>query len=376
MAISIVVLEGDQTGQELLEQALRVLDRDVVGIDVELERFDLSLEQRRDTANGVVLEAAAAMRETGLGIKAATVTPEEAGDVGSPNRILREAVDGKVIVRTGRRLPGVSTIAGVHHPISVVRMAVDDAYGAEERREGEYGSAGEVAYRTERISRSTCRAVAEYSFRTAERTGARVYGGPKWTVSPVYEGMLKEEMDGAAERHPEVAYQPVLIDATYAGLLSGAADAPLVIPALNRDGDCLSDMVLPMFGSIAGAESVLLAFAETFETTVAMAEAPHGTAPALEGKDLANPLAMILACGAVLRHAADRYGAESGGEDADGEVLRPEAERASRAIYEAALETVGAGVKTPDLGGHAGTTEFTGSVIERVRTKLDVWSSL
>jgi isocitrate/isopropylmalate dehydrogenase len=376
MAISIVVLEGDQTGQELLEQALRVLDRDVLGIDVELERFDLSLEQRRDTANGVVLEAAAAMRETGLGIKAATITPEGAGDVGSPNRILREAVDGKVIVRTGRRLPGVSTIAGVHHPIAVVRMAVDDAYGAEERREGDSGSAGEIAYRTERISRSTCRAVAEYSFRTAERTAARVYGGPKWTVSPVYEGMLKEEMDGAAERHRQVAYQPVLIDATYAGLLSGAADAPLVIPALNRDGDCLSDMVLPMFGSIAGAESMLLAFGETFETTVAMAEAPHGTAPALEGKDLANPLAMILACGAVLRHAADRCGAEQEGEEAAREVPRSEAERASRAIYEAALETVGAGVKTPDLGGHAGTTEFTDSVIERVRTKLDVWSSL
>jgi len=165
-----------------------------------------------------------------------------------------------------------------------------------------------VAFRKERITRSTCRAVAEYAFRTAERMGARVYGGPKWTVSPVYEGMLKEELDAAAERHPETEYRPVLIDATYAGLLSGATDAPLVIPALNRDGDCLSDLVLPMFGSIAGAESVLLAFDEDYEVTVAMAEAPHGTAPALQGKDLADPVAMILACGALLRHGADRHG--------------------------------------------------------------------
>ena len=43
-------------------------------------------------------------------------------------------------------------------------------------------------------------------------------------MSPVYEGMLKEEMDAAAERHPEVAYEPLLIDATYAGLLTGRAD--------------------------------------------------------------------------------------------------------------------------------------------------------
>jgi len=361
-AIRVVVLEGDETGQELLEQSLRVLDGGLLGLDLELQRFDLSLESRRASANRIVDEAAVAMSAAGLGLKAATITPEGAGDVGSPNRILREEVDGKVIVRTGRRLPGVAPIAGVHHPISVVRMAVEDAYGAAERREGEPGSADEVAYRTEHITRSTCHAVAEFAFRTAVKMDARVYGGPKWTVSPVYEGMLKEELDAAAARHPEIEYRPVLIDATYAGLLSGATEVPLVIPALNRDGDCLSDLVLPMFGSIAGAESVLLAFDENYDTTVAMAEAPHGTAPALLGKDLANPLAMILACGALLRHAADRHG--------------PSCERASRAIYEGTLETIASGTRTPDLGGGAGTTEFTNAVVDRVATKLDVWSSL
>ena len=139
----------------------------------------------------------------------------------------------------------------------------------------------EIAYRTERISRRVCRAVAEHSFQTAEALGAKVYGGPKWTVSPVYEGMLKEEMDAAAERHPEIAYEPVLIDATYAGLVSGAASEPLVIPTLNRDGDLLSDLVMPMFGSIAGAESILLSLDDDLEVAAAMAEAPHGTAPAL-----------------------------------------------------------------------------------------------
>ena len=253
-------------------------------------------------------------------------------------------------------------MAGVHHPIAVVRMAVEDAYGAEQWREGPEGSAEEVAYRREKITRSTCRAVAEYAFRTAEEIHGRVYGGPKWTVSPVYEGMLKEEMDAAARRHPDVPYQPVLIDATYAGLIGGAGDAPLVIPALNRDGDCLSDLVLPMFGSIAGAESVLLSFDAGYNTTVAMAEAPHGTAPALMGKDVANPMAMILACGAILRQAAERG--------------RPEINSASRAIYEGTLEAAAAGVRTPDLGGHATTTEFTSEVLGRVRTKLEVWSTM
>src|SRR3954453_10518362 len=223
-AVRIIVLEGDETGQELLEQGVRLLDPAVTGVGVELARRDLSLENRRATGNDVVVEAGRAIRESGFGVKAATVTPEGTDDVGSPNRILREELDGKVIIRTGRRIPGVTPIAGVHYPISVCRMAVGDAYGAEQWREGE-GDA-EVAFRTERISREVCRAVAEHSFRTARKIHGRVYGGPKWTVSPVYEGMLKEELDSASERHPEVPYQPVLIDATYAGLVSGSADAP------------------------------------------------------------------------------------------------------------------------------------------------------
>jgi isocitrate dehydrogenase (NAD+) len=363
MALRVVVLEGDETGQELLEAALRVFEPDVLGMEIEQERFDLGLEKRRETGNEVVHEAARAMREAGYGIKAATITPEGKDDVGSPNRILREEVGGKVIVRTGRRIPGVvGPVSGVFHPIAVVRMAIEDAYGAKQWREGSEGSPDEVAFRTEKVTRSTCHAVAEYAFQTAERMGARVYGGPKWTVSPVYEGLLKEEMDAAASRHPDVTYEPVLIDATYAGLLTGATETPLVIPALNRDGDCLSDMVLPMFGSIAGAESVLLAFDDDYDVDVAMAEAPHGTAPSLMGKDLANPMAMLLACGAVLGYAGASGFAG--------------AERASRAIYEGVLETVATGVRTIDLGGHATTTEFTDAVVDKVRTKVDVWSSL
>jgi isocitrate dehydrogenase (NAD+) len=355
--IRIAVLEGDETGQELLDASLRVLDPSIIGLELELRRFDLSLGNRRATANEVCAEAAAAMREAGLGLKAATITPEGPDDVGSPNRLIREGIDGTVIVRTGRRIPGVTPVAGVYHPISVCRMAVGDAYGAKQWREREDDD--EIAYRTERISRRVCAAVAEHSFRVAADLGGKVYGGPKWTVSPVYEGMLKEEIDAAAERHPEVTYEPVLIDATYAGLVSGAATEPLVIPTLNRDGDLLSDLVMPMFGSIAGAESVLLALDEELRPRVAMAEAPHGTAPALQGKDIANPMAMILATAAVLHHAGER-GAEGAG-------------RASRAIYEAALEGAAAGVRTPDLGGQAGMSEVSEDVAGRAAAKLEAW---
>ena len=352
---SIVVLEGDETGQELLEEALRAIAPEVTGLELSLQRFDLSLEERRRTQNAVVHEAAAAVREAGRGLKAATITPEGRGDVGSPNRILREEMGARVILRTGRRIPGVVPLAGAHAPISIVRMAVGDAYGAEEWREGD--GEDEAAFRTERIERGVCRSVAEFAFRHAARSGATVFGGPKYTVSPTYEGMLKEEMDAAAERHPDVEYRPQLIDATFALLLSSGGDS-LVIPALNRDGDILSDLVLPLFGSIAGGESLLLAFDDEFVPRAVVAEAAHGTAPALLGKNVANPMAMILAAAALLSYGDDR------------------AQAAARAIRESCFEAVTAGVRTADLSGHAGTTEFTDEVIERTRTKLEIWTTI
>jgi len=353
---TIVVMEGDQTGQELLVEAMRVLNPAVTRVDVQFDHYDLSLENRRITSNQIVHDAAQAMKKHGLGIKAATITPDIQGDVGSPNAILRSEIDGTVIVRTGRRLPGVLPVGGVSAPMSVVRMAVGDAYGAKEWREGE--GYDEVSYRTETINRGICRMVAEFAFRHARKMGAKVFGGPKYTVSPVYEGMFKEEMDAASKKYSDVRYEPQLIDATYALLLARASE-PLVIPALNRDGDCLSDLVLAFYGSIAGSESLLIAFDENFEPKVVMTEAPHGTAPSLQGKNIANPLAMILAGASILTY-----------------LHTPAANRASRAIYEAAFEALHDGTRTPDLGGGATTSEFVDTVIRRVQSKVEVWETL
>ena len=183
-----------------------------------------------------------------------------------------------------------------------------------------------------------------------------MYGGPKWTVSPVYEGMLKEEMDAAAGRHPDVRYSPVLIDATYAGLVGPRPDAPLVIPALNRDGDCLSDLVLPLFGSIAGAESVLLALDAELR-----AQRGHG-------RGAARHRARAARQGRGQPDGHDPGRGRAAG--VRGRARPPGTRPASEAIYAAVLDAVEDGVSTPDLGGHASTTEFTDAVIERVKRTL------
>jgi isocitrate/isopropylmalate dehydrogenase len=200
--------------------------------------------------------------------------------------------------------------------------------------------------------------VAEFAFQYAARIDAKVFGGPKYTVSPVYEGMFKEELDAAAKRYPSVRYDPQLIDATYALLLETTGES-LVIPALNRDGDSMSDLVLKMFGTIAGSESVILSFDDSLQPCAVVAEAPHGTAPSLQGKNIANPVAMIMAVATILSYLND-----------DQTTL------VCRAIRESTLEAIYEGVRTADLGGQATTTEFTDEVIHRVRAKLAVWDAL
>jgi isocitrate dehydrogenase (NAD+) len=125
---------------------------------------------------------------------------------------------------------------------------------------------------------------------------------------------------------------------------------PLVIPSLNRDGDLLSDLVLQMFGSIAGSESMVISLNQDGIIDCVMAEAPHGTAPSLEGKNVANPMAMILAAAGLLGHMDEK-----------------ELKTASRAIYEATLEAVYDGVRTADLTGSSATDQFTNEVIRRVK---------
>ena len=94
-----------------------------------------------------------------------------------------------------------------------------------------------------------------------------------------------------------------------------------------------------------------------------MAEAPHGTAPALQGKDIANPMAMILACGAVLHYAGVRG-------------LRGRRARLARDLRVGARGDARPACARPTWAATPPRSGFTTEVIARVRTKIDVWSSL
>ena len=212
----------------------------------------------------------------------------------------------------------------------------------------------ESAWRTERIDRNICQSVAEFAFVTAASMDGLVYGGPKWTVSAIYEGMLKEEMDSAASRHPDVAYHPMLIDAAYAGLMTEQWDRRVVIPSLNRDGDCLSDLVLAMFGSIAGAESVLLALDERTSPNGRYGRSTARDRPVTRGKERGQSHGHV--AGVRRGPGTRRY---PGG--------RPERRRLARDCAAPRSSTAMDGIRCFDLGGSASTSEVVDEVVSRMR---------
>ena len=164
-------------------------------------------------------------------------------------------------------------------------------------------------------------------------------------------------MDAAAERHPDVAYEPLLIDATYAGLITGRADAPLVIPALNRDGDLLER---------PGPAPVRL----DRRRRVDPARPRRGPQP--DGGDGRGPARHRPRPGGQGRRQPDGDDPRRAAPSSASPARRGDEARrgASAAIYDAVMETTAAGIRTPDLKGHASTTEFTDAVIERVRERL------
>ena len=202
-----------------------MLDPDVIGLELELERYDLSLEHRRATDNAVVDEAAAAMRESGLrhqggddharGQGRRRLAQPDPARGASTARSSSAPAGGS---RASRRSPACTTRSPSCAWPSRTPTAPSSGARAPRAR------ADEIAYRTEKITRSTCRAVAEYAFRTARsRWAARSTAGRSGRSRPSTRACSRRRWTPPPRAIPTSRYQPVLIDATYAGLITGAA---------------------------------------------------------------------------------------------------------------------------------------------------------
>ncbi|MFC8528603.1 isocitrate/isopropylmalate dehydrogenase family protein [Nocardia sp. NPDC057227] len=246
-------------------------------------------------------------------------------------------------IRPARAFPGVRA-AAPDIDLVIVRENTEGFYADRNMAigSGEFAPTPDVALSVGLITRAGSTAIAHEAFRLARARRGHLTIVHKANVLPLTMGLFRSVCYEIAAEYPEVAVSDEHVDAAAAHLVRAPADYDVLVTE-NLFGDILSDLAGELSGSLGIAPSV------NCSARKAMAQAVHGAAPDIAGRGIANPVALQGSAALLLRRLGER--------GADPRVLT------AAGALEAALGAVlAAGVATPDLGGTATTSEFTGAV--------------
>ena len=225
--------------------------------------------------------------------------------------------------------------------IMIVRELTGGIYfGERGMREGKWG---EEAYDTECYSRMEIERIAKVAFETARKRGKRVTSIDKANVLESSR-LWRKIMHETAEKYPDIEYSDMLVDNAAMQLVRNPAQFDVIVTS-NMFGDILSDEASQITGSIG-----MLPSASLGETARGLYEPIHGSAPDIAGQNKANPIATILSAAMMLLHS---FG------------LSEESE----AIVGAVDAVLNEGYRTADLSHGApalGTVEITDKILERI----------
>ena len=344
--MKILVLPGDGIGPEITETALEVLaaaDRRF-GLDVEIERDEVgfaALAAAGSTCPPEVVERAKAADGLILGpVSHNEYPPVEEGGV-NPSGQLRIGLDLYANLRPAKCRPGLPSVAR-NMDLLIVRENTEGFYADRNMASGpgEFMPVEGVGLAMRKITAAGCRRIALAGFREAMRRRRHVTAIHKANVMRLTDGIFLEETRRAAGEFADVAYDEMLVDAAAARLIRDP-DRFDVMVTTNMFGDILSDEASELSGSLGLAGSL------NAGDSHAMAQAQHGSAPDIAGRGIANPVSLVLSTGMLLGWLGDRHD-RAGYRDA-------------AAAIDAAVDVALAdeSLRTPDLGGAAGTKDIT-----------------
>jgi len=343
MTTRITELHGDGIGPELAD-AVRTI-ADALPIELDFEPVDWSLERRERDGDQAIDEAEDSMRRNKLALKYPTVTQTR-----SPNALNRRRLGFSVIYRPAISINGISSNFKENVNLHIVRIATGGTYDDPGQLVGKHAA---VSLRM--VEREPCEQAAKFAFDLARKKGFTVTSSSKHTIQRVTDGLFESVVaDVRRKGYTDVQHRVELFDALLAKVILKPQDFEVVL-VLNEYGDFLSDMASGLVGSLGTGASGNFSFTEGHEVDVAMFDPAGGTAPDIAGQDRCNPSAIFLAFGMLLDHI-DRYDL--------GHALRL-----------AVLGAIEAGETTADLGGHLGTRDFTGVVIDRLQDQLNASSA-
>ncbi len=354
-AIKLLVLEGDGIGPDIMAATLGVLRAAERAFALKLTFESAAIgwaahKREGSTFPAGVLARAKAADGVLLGPVSHNEYPPVAQGGLNPSGELRKRLDLYANIRPARSRPGFPPRCGSAVDLVIVRENTEGFYADRSMfmGNGEFMPTPDLALAVRKITRQGSTRIAESAFRLAMQRRKKVTAVHKANVLRVSDGLYLDCVRAVARNYPQVAYEERIIDAM-AALLVRDAGAFDVVVTTNMYGDILSDEASEIAGSLGLAAS-LNAGAEH-----AVAQAQHGSAPDIAGKNVANPASLIGSAAMLLGWLGERR--------KDDRLVK------AAAAIEAALDSTIAdpATRTPDMGGSLGTDKFGAAVADAIK---------
>jgi 3-isopropylmalate dehydrogenase len=354
--MKIPVLPGDGIGPEIAAVTVQVLERldRRFALDLHFDTYEVGLASLKRTGTTLpdpVIAACRAAEGFILGPVSHLDYPPRAQGGLNPSGDLRIALDLYANIRPSRSYEGLAHWGRAPMDLVIVRENTEGFYADRNMHQGsgEFMPTPDLALSVRKVSAHASRRIAQAAFRLARRRRRKVTAVHKANVLKTTEGLFLREVRGVAQDYPDVAYDEQLVDSMAALLVRDAARFDVVVTT-NMFGDILSDEAAELSGSLGLASSINAGDAHC------MAQAQHGSAPDIAGRDVANPCSLLLSAGMLLGWLGERHGAEN--------FLR------AQVALEGALASLlrEPEARTRDLGGPLGTRAFAAALIQRLDT--------
>jgi isocitrate/isopropylmalate dehydrogenase len=351
--MKIVTLAGDGIGPEITEATLAVLDRAnarfKLGLEWQPHEIGMAaLAKRGSTLPAEVMDAARAASGILLGpVDHLQYPPRDKGGI-NPSGELRVKLDLFANIRPAKSRMGVG-LTGKPVDLVIFRECTEGFYADRNMYQGigEFMPTPDLALSVRKVTARQSRRIAQVAFEWARRRRKKVTAVHKANVLHISEGLFLKEVRAVAKDFPECVLEEVIVDAMAALLLRDPQRFDCVVTG-NMFGDILSDEASELSGSLGLAGSVMAG------DDRCCAQAQHGSAPDIAGKDRANPTSLILSAAMLLewlgtRHARPEFGqaAQSIEKAIDGALQKPE-------------------TRTADLAGKLGTRAFGAEIAGRI----------
>lgn len=349
------VLEGDGIGPEIVPASVLVVDAALAAAGappvewVELPFGAGAIDTHGDAVPESTLDALAGLDAWLLGPHDSAAYPEPHRSRLGPSGVIRKHFDLFANIRPATSFEGADAVVP-GTDLVIVRENTEGFYADRNthRGTGEFMPTPDTAIAMGIVTRPAVERIAVEACELASRRRGRLTVVHKANVLKMTTGLFLAVCREVAARYPDVTVDDFHIDAMTVHLVR-RADAFDVIVTENMFGDILSDLAAEIAGSLGTAPSVNASHER------AMAQAAHGSAPDIAGRDLANPAAMILSGAMLLDWLGTRR-------------RDPALGRAATLIEKAVADTVRSGTRTRDMGGTAGTRAFTEAVTARLKT--------